>query len=227
MGEAERFQDVVAHVREERLAGRALDHRRHEVPAVTRIRESRPGLEQQGVVLEDRQRFRDRREAPVEQELVALIVPNARQVAGDLPRRDRPRLLRERRHVALHRCIEIELPLFHQQRHGGGGERLGDAPDPELREPGDRDVMLDIREPERFRPHELAVHRHGHLQTRDALREAIAYQSLGGGDDGAIAGFSRRDRGATGARTLAGRRRGDRPEQERAANGELADRQHG
>src|SRR2546427_4375239 len=48
-------------------------------------------------------------------------MPDAGEMTGQLPSGDRVAFVRERRHVALHRCVEIELPLLEQQ-----GDRRGD-----------------------------------------------------------------------------------------------------
>src|SRR5258708_30422449 len=48
-----------------------------------------------------------------------LVMPNAGQMTHDLASRNRPRLLRKRRTILLHRSVEVELSML-PQLHGGG-----------------------------------------------------------------------------------------------------------
>src|SRR5439155_19014537 len=89
--------------------------------------------EQQRVALKDGESFEHAGEAAVEQEFVTSIMANPGQVPGELPRGDRDALIGKRRDVALQRGVEVELPLLVQQCHGRRGDRLGHAPDAELR----------------------------------------------------------------------------------------------
>src|SRR5690606_3280351 len=75
---------------------------------VARVVIIRAGPEEQRIVLEDRESFRHGREAIATQEFVAAIMADAGGVSCDLSRRDRPALLRERRHVTLHGHVEID-----------------------------------------------------------------------------------------------------------------------
>src|SRR5437016_2131180 len=130
---AEGSKDVHRHVVQEVIPRRALHHRRDEIPAVARVRESRAGREQERVVMEDCEPVQHRGETAVQEEFLILVMPDAGDMTGQLPSGDRVAFVRERRHVALHRCVEIELPLLVQQGDGGGGERLRYAPNAELR----------------------------------------------------------------------------------------------
>src|SRR2546422_9781722 len=103
-----------------------------------RSRESRAGREQERVVLEDCEPVQHRGETAVQEEFLILVMPDAGEMTGQLPSGDRVAFVRERRHVALHRCVEIELPLLEQQGDRGGRERLRYAPAAELRLVRDR-----------------------------------------------------------------------------------------
>ena len=138
----------------------------------------------------------------VQEKLIVAIVPDAREVPGELPGSDRVTLIGKRRDVALHRRIEVELPLLVQQRDGGGGERLGHAPDPKLRLGGDRGLAGEIRIAESFRPHELAVDADRHLEAGNATRQLVAHEGMRA-RDGRGVGWRDRRRGARHARRLA------------------------
>src|SRR5207244_11722272 len=72
-------------------------HRRDEIPAVARVRESRAGREQERVVLEDCEPVQHRSETAVQEEFLILVMPDAGEMTGQLPSRDRVALVRERR----------------------------------------------------------------------------------------------------------------------------------
>src|SRR5207237_4770844 len=114
------------------LPRRALHDRRDQVPAVARVGKLRPRRGEQQVSLEDGEPLEHRVEVAVPQELVTPVVPDAREVPGELAGSDRIALVWQRGDVALNRRVEIELPLLVEERHGRRGQGLRDAADAEL-----------------------------------------------------------------------------------------------
>jgi len=112
----------------------------------------------------------------VQEEFLVLVMPDAGEMSGELAGGDGVTLLGKRGHVALHRRVEIELPLLVQQGDGGGRERLRYAPDAELRLAGYGLLALGVGVPEPLRPHELPIHRHGYLHPGDPGREPLAHE---------------------------------------------------
>src|SRR5690606_16143471 len=91
----ERIEDFPLHVRQERLPGRTLDHGADQVPAVARVGVAGAGLEEERVVLEDREAVENRLVAVAAEELVAAVMADAGEMARELARGDGPALLRE------------------------------------------------------------------------------------------------------------------------------------
>src|SRR3989449_9041908 len=85
-----------------------------------RSRESRAGREQERVVLEDCEPVQHRGETAVQEEFLILVMPDAGEMTGQLPRGDWAAFVRERRHVAVHPGVEIGLPPLLPQGHPGG-----------------------------------------------------------------------------------------------------------
>src|SRR5713101_2466704 len=105
-------------------------------------------------------------------------MPDAGEMTGELAGGDGVALVRERRHVALHRCVEIELALLVQQGDGGGRERLRYAPDAELRLARDGSLPRGVGVPEALRPHQLPIHRHGMRKPARPMRQSICLKVL-------------------------------------------------
>src|SRR5438128_6700816 len=112
VAQAEGAKHVRRHVVQEVVPRRALHHRRDEILGVAHVGESRAGREQQRIVLEDREPVEHRGESTVQEEFLILVMPDAGEETGELPSGDGVALVRERRHVALNRCVEIDLPLL-------------------------------------------------------------------------------------------------------------------
>ena len=176
MRHAERPEHVAGRVAQEVLSRGGFDHRRDQVPAVGRVGKLRARGEQQRIVLKNGESLEHGAEVAVEQEFIPPIMANPGQVPGELPRGDRDAFIGKRRDVTLHRRVEVELPLLVQQRHRRRGDRLGHAADAELRLRRDGNLAGDIGVAEALRPHQLAVHAHGHLEAADAARQLGAHQ---------------------------------------------------
>ena len=103
-----RLEDLPSHHAKKRLAGGPLDDGTHQIPAVARILVFRARLEEQRVARKDLQSLLDAVVVGAVVKLVASVVPDAGDVAGDLPGRDLVALLREGRDVFLDRRVEVD-----------------------------------------------------------------------------------------------------------------------
>ena len=169
---AERLEHLALHEAREGLAAGLLDHRAHQHPAVDRVAMLGPRLEPELVIGEERDRLVEVRAGlgghAVAVAVVAAAAVDARDVAHQLARGDRPWLLRIRGHVALHRRIEIEASPIVQQGGRHRRHRLRERAQTKARERRHRRaVQGGIAEA--LCPHDGAVHGHSHRQARQIL----------------------------------------------------------
>ena len=149
----------------------------------------------------------DRRIVIADLELASFVVPDAGEMPRELPRRDRPCLLRKIGDVALDRSVEVDLPLLDEQSQARRRQRLRHAADPQARRRRHGRLQLEVGAADRLAPHDPAVVRH---RDRNAGGERAGHLVI---DEGP--GLPDRDvvgRGARGGRDDEKGRRGGRDE---------------
>jgi hypothetical protein len=97
-------------------------------------------------------------------QVVAPVVADPAQVAGELVHGDRPPLARELRDIVLHLAVEVERAPLHEQRDGIAGQRLLHAADPVHGRRRDGPPRIEIHVAEGFGPDEASIYRNGNLE---------------------------------------------------------------
>ena len=95
----------------------------------------------------------------------------AREVRGEETRGERVRLLRESGNVTLHGSVEVDLSFVGEPHERGGGQRLGDAIDPEPRRRLHGDLPLHVRETESGGPDDAIFQSNRHRRSRVQLED--------------------------------------------------------
>ncbi|MBZ5723776.1 MAG: hypothetical protein LAP87_02160 [Acidobacteriia bacterium] len=110
---AGRLQHVRRHVVLESLAGRAFDYAAHHRVAVRAVGKGGAGLEQERVVGENRQAVGHPFVMTRALDFAFLVMADARSVAEQLARGDRPLLQGKGRAVFLHWSVQVQLARLH------------------------------------------------------------------------------------------------------------------
>ena len=112
--------------------------------------------------------------------VVTADAVDARDIAHQLARGDRPWLCGIRGDVPLDRRIEIDATPVVKQGDGRRGQRFRDGAETESRERRHRRAALDVGPAEALGPHDLAVHGDGNREARQILfHEQRARQAPG------------------------------------------------
>ena len=101
-------------------------------------------------------------------EVLRLVVTDSREVAEDLPRRDRRSDLRVVGEKGADGRVEVEPALIDEPRRDRSGDQLRDAGQPEALGRRGRDRELEVGETEARRPGDLAIPADGDGEARNA-----------------------------------------------------------
>jgi hypothetical protein len=126
-------------------------------------------LEEQRIVGEDGEPIRELGVVMSVVHFTFFVMADARDVAEYLSRRDRPRLLRERRTVFLDWCVEVEFAVPDKSHSSNGSHRLGNRACAEEGFGSSRDIVLDIGFAEGFLVLNLPVQCDGDGDSRKLL----------------------------------------------------------